>query len=282
MSKVAGKYYTPLAIIIAIIAIAIAIWGSVTFAAASGVIWEKGPQVWVWGAAFLSVGFDFWRVIAGIFWIVGTALFIMELSGRTVRNRRLVRQVIRWDATDIAVASLAAAIYGGGLVVTAGLIVIPGFTWIRPANMLAPVFGILFGIPGCVGLAFGNLLADALGGYLGVGSIGGFVGNFLLGYVPYKFMRDQTLRSSRSVFDFYLWGVLVSSLWCALYIAWWLDAAQILVGLPPLFIWGWFAPFVFVNNAIVTAVVGPVIGYVLYPVVKKWGLHWSDRVTFAE
>lgn len=282
MSIMDGRYYTPLAIILAIIVIAIAIWGGVTFAAASGIIWERGPQVWSWGAAFLSLGFDFWRIVAGILWIVGTVLFIMELSGRTIKGKKLVKQTIKWDSIDIAIAALAAAIYGGGLVVTAGLIVIPGFTWIRPANMLAPVFGILFGIPGCIGLAFGNLIADALGGYLGFGSIGGFIGNFLLGYIPYKFMRDHSLRSSKSIFDFYLWGVLVSSLWCALYISWWLDVAQPLVGLPPLFIWGWFAPFVFVNNAIVTAIVGPALGYVLYPVVKKWGLHWSDRVTFAE
>lgn len=113
--------------------------------------------------------------------------------------------MIRWDSIDIAIAALAAAIYGGGLIVTAGLIVIPGFTWIRPANILAPVFRILFGIPGRAGLAFGNLIADALEDYLGVGSIEGFVGNFLLGYIPYKLMKDHTLRSSRSVFEFYLW-----------------------------------------------------------------------------
>lgn len=273
-------FFTPIAVVIAIIAIALSIWGAVTFAAVSGAIFQQGPQVWSWGAAFLSLGFGFWRVVGGILWVLGTAFFIMELAGRTIRNGRIVKQEIKWDSIDIAIAALVAAIYGGGLIVTAGLIVIPGFTWIRPANMLSPVFGILFGIPGCIGLAFGNLIADALGGFLSFGSIGGFIGNFLLGYIPYKFMRDHSLRSSRSVFEFYLWGVLVASIWCAVYIAWWLDIAQPLIGLPPVLAWGWFAPFVFINNSLVTAIVGPALAYVLYPVVKRSGLHWSDRITF--
>ncbi len=282
MSEQPSKVFTPAAVIIAIIAIALAIWGTVSYAAVVGAIFGEGPQVWSWGAAFLTPGFGFWRVVGGILWVLGTVFIVLELSGRTFKGWRLVRQEIRWDSLDISIAALTAAIYGGGLIATAGLIVIPGFTWIRPANMLSPVFGILFGIPGCIGLAFGNLIADALGGFFSVGSIGGFVGNFLLGYIPYKFMRDHTLRSSRSVFDFYLWGVLVGSFWCAVYIAWWLDVAQPLIGLPPVMVWGWFAPFVFINNSVVTAIVGPVLAYVLYPVVKKWGLHWSDRIRIIE
>ena len=272
------KIYLPATIIIAIIAIGLAFWGALTFAASAGQIFAEGPQVWVWGRVFLAPGFGFWLVVAGILWIAGTAFFIMELAGYTFSGFRIVRQVIRWDSIDIAVMALVAAIYGGGLLATAGLVVIPGFTWIRPANMLSPVFGILFGVPGALGLALGNLIADALGGFFGVGSLGGFIGNFLLGYIPYKFMKDHTLRSSRSVFEFYLWGVLVGSIWVALYIAWWLHVAQPLVGLPPLFIWGWFAPFVFINNAIVTAIIGPILAYALYPLVKRWGLHWSDRI----
>lgn len=38
MSKVADGYYTPPAVILAIIAIAITLWGSITFALVSGVI----------------------------------------------------------------------------------------------------------------------------------------------------------------------------------------------------------------------------------------------------
>lgn len=282
MSKISsGTQFIPLAILIAILALGLSIWGAITYAPVAGRIFTDGPKVWNWGAAFLSTGFDFWFFIGAILWIAGTVIFILEISGRTIRGRRLVKQIIKWDSTDVSIAALCATIYGGGLVATAGLVIVPGFTWIRPANMLTPVFGILFGIPGAVGTAVGNFIADALGGFLGVGSIGGFVGNFLLAYVPYKFMRDNTLRSSRSVFEYYLWGVLVASIWTAIYISWWLHLAEPLIGLPLLFVWGWIAPFIFVNDALVTAIVGPFLVYVLYPVVKRWGLLWSERVQFT-
>jgi len=43
--------------------------------------------------------------------------------------------------------------------------------WFRPGRRL--------------GTAIGNLIGDTFGGTLGPGSIAGFVGNFLLGYLPY-------------------------------------------------------------------------------------------------
>lgn len=263
-------------------AIALSLWGAATFISASPRIFSEGPQVWSWGAAFLAPGFEFWLILAGLFWFVGTFFFISELLGYTLRKGKLVKQIIKWDSIDVATAALAAAIYGGGLLATAGLVIIPGFTWIRPANMLAPIFGMLFGIPGAVGVAFGNLIADAFGGFFSVGSIGGFIGNFLIAYIPYKFMRDHSIRSSRSVFEYYFWAVIVSSFWVAVYISWWLHIAQPLVGLPPIFIWGFFAPFVYINNSLVTAIAGPIVAYVLYPIVKRWGLYWADRIEFVE
>ncbi|KPV65017.1 MAG: QueT transporter [Candidatus Bathyarchaeota archaeon BA1] len=260
------------AVIIAIIAIVIAVWGNYTF------LTEKE---WSWGAAFMGLGRTFWLGAGALFWIPATILFFMEISGYTIKSPfRLVRQRIRWDSIDIATAAMCAAVYGGGLAATGGLTIIPGFTWIRPANMLSPLFGMMFGIPGCIGCAVGNFIADSLAGYLGVGSIGGFVGNFVLSYVPYKLMKDHSMRSARSWFDYYLWGVLVGSVWCAIYISWWLDVAYPLIGLPIGFIWGFFCPFVIINNALMTAVVGEILAFVLYPLVKQWGLYWADRIEF--
>lgn len=264
-------WYVP-AVIVAIIAIAIAVWGNYTF---------MTEEEWSWGAAFLSLGTTFWFAIGAIFWIVGTVLFFMELAGYTIKAPfKIVKQRIKWDSIDIAIVALCAAVYGGGLFATGGLTIIPGFTWIRPANMLSPIFGMLFGIPGCLGCALGNLIADVFAGYLGIGSIGGFVGNFILSYVPYKLMKDHSMRSGRSWFDYYLWGVLVGSVWCAIYISWWLHFAYPLVGLPIEVVWGWFCPFVIINNALMTAVVGEIIAFVLYPLVKQWGIYWKDRIEF--
>lgn len=266
-----------LAVVFIILAAALGVYGAITFAAAGGF----GAQKWVFGVAFLSLGIDTWHIIAAPFWIVGTILFFMELFGYTLKGFKVSKYKLKWDSVDIATAALSAAVYGGGLAATGGLTIIPGFTWIRPANALAPLFGLLFGVPGALGVAIGNLLADSLAGYLGWGSLGGgFIGNFLLAYVPYKFVRDHSLRDARSVAEYYLFGVILGSVWCSFYISWFLSYFNTLtgvIGLPPIFVWGIFSPFVIINNAI-AEIFTPLLVYPLYPLVKNWGLHWSDRI----
>ena len=41
---------------------------------------------------------------------------------------------------------------------------VPGVTQIRPENMLGPVLGLLWGLPGALGAALGNLGTDLLWG----------------------------------------------------------------------------------------------------------------------
>lgn len=65
------------------------------------------------------------------------------------------------------------------------LAVIPGFTDIRPVNMLIPAYGIFFGIPGCLAFAFGNVIGDIASGSLRISSIAGFIANFLYPYMLY-------------------------------------------------------------------------------------------------
>ncbi|MEM1815887.1 MAG: QueT transporter family protein [Desulfurococcaceae archaeon] len=238
------------------------------------------PSDWLITQPFVMLGRDFWFGAGLVLWLAGTVLFFMELLGWTVKGGRLVKQIIRWDAVDISITALCAAVYGGALAATGGIPIIPGFTWIRPANALAPLFGILFGIPGALGTSIGNFIADALAGYLSVGSIGGFVGNFVIAYVPYKLMKDHTFRTPRSIVEFYVWCVLVSSVWCSIYISWWLDALEPVIGLPRSMVWGWFAPWVIFNNAFITAIVTPILGFILYPPIKARGLYWADRVEF--
>jgi len=261
-------------IIIAILAIGLSVWGAITFAT---------EKEWSWGKATLALGFGAWMVLGGILWLSGTGFFIMELLGFTIKDRKIVRYKINWDSIDISIVALTAAVYGGALAATGGLTIIPGFTWIRPANALTPVFGVLFGIPGALGTAIGNFIADAFAGYLGWGSIGGFIGNFILAYIPYKMVSDPSLRSPKAWFELYL-SIIIGSVWCSAYISWWLYVwgPQVspwpLVGLPAPLVWGWFFPFVIVNNMLVSAILsGPII-YILYPVVKNWGLLWTDRI----
>ncbi|MEZ0393774.1 MAG: QueT transporter family protein [Desulfurococcaceae archaeon] len=238
------------------------------------------PTTWLITQPFVVLGPETWFIIGGILWVLGTALFFMELLGYTIRGWRIVKEIIRWDAIDVSITALSAAVYGGALAATGGIPIIPGFTWVRPANALAPLFGMLFGVPGALGTSIGNFIADALTGYLSVGSIGGFIGNFVIAYVPYKLMRDHSFRTPRSIVEFYIWGALVSSIWSSIYISWWLDLMEPVVGLPVPLIWGWFAPWVIFNNAFVTAIVTPILGYILYPPIKARGLYWADRIEF--
>ena len=240
------------------------------------------PSEWLITQPFVVLGRDALFAIAGVLWVIGTIIFFMELSGWTIKGWRIVRQVIRWDAIDVSVTALSAAVYGGALAATGGIPIIPGFTWVRPANALAPLFGILFGVPGALGTSIGNFIADALAGYLGVGSIGGFIGNFIIAYVPYKLMKDHSFRTPRSLIEFYVWGVLVGSVWCSLYISWWLDFMEPVIGLLKSFIWGFFAPWVIFNNSFITAIVSPILGFILYPPIKARGLYWADRIKFQQ
>jgi hypothetical protein len=55
------------------------------------------------------------------------------------------------------------------------------------------------------------LIADIVGGFFGVGSFGGFIGNFLIAYLPYKFVRDHGSSSTSSIGEFLRVGCARSS-----------------------------------------------------------------------
>ncbi|MBQ6152303.1 MAG: hypothetical protein IJJ15_00945 [Ruminococcus sp.] len=65
--------------------------------------------------------------------------------------------------------------------------VIPGFTDIRPVMLLQPIYGIFFGIPGCLASAVGNLICDIISDSLRWSCIGGFAANFIAPFCFYFF-----------------------------------------------------------------------------------------------
>ena len=75
--------------------------------------------------------------------------------------------------------------------------IIPGFTDIRSVPLLQPVYGIFFGIPGCLAFAFGNLFADIIGNSLRLSSIAGFAANFLGPVCFYLFWRVLSRKPFR-------------------------------------------------------------------------------------
>ena len=182
-----------------------------------------------------------------------------------------------WRHTQMVVlVALSAAIYAAVLIPFKGFTIIPGFTEVRPANVFPFVFGLLFGPAGAWGAAIGNLIGDFFG-TLGIGSIAGFIGNFFLGFLPYKmwgsFFRrgenmEQNVNSGKKLAVYIAITVLASAV-CALWIAWFND----LIGFVPFAALG---SIITVNNAIAGIVLGPILLLVLYPRVKRWGLLWTE------
>ena len=182
-----------------------------------------------------------------------------------------------WRHTQMVVlVALSAAIYAAVLIPFKGFTIIPGFTEVRPANVFPFVFGLLFGPAGAWGAAIGNLIGDFFG-TLGIGSIAGFIGNFFLGFLPYKlwgsfFRRGENMEpnvNSGKKIGVYAAVTILASAVCAVWIAWFND----LIGFVP---FAALASIITVNNAIAGLVLGPVVLLVLYPRVKRWGLLWTE------
>ncbi len=193
-----------------------------------------------------------------------------------------MRDVLRlWRHTRMVVlVAITAALYAAILIpfkVTIPLI--PGFTEFRPGIVIPIICSLLFGPAACWGAAFGNLIGDALGGTLGLGSIFGFIGNFFYGYIPYKLWGRLGLLSSGGEPDLrtragkataeYVIITLVASLACGLLIGWGVD----LLGLVP---FAALANIIAINNFIVASILGPILLAVIYPRTKRWGLLYTE------
>ncbi|MGA1875975.1 MAG: QueT transporter family protein [bacterium] len=186
-----------------------------------------------------------------------------------------------WRHTRMVVlVALSAALYAVGLIVfKGGIVLIPGITEIRPANVFPIIFGLMFGPAGAWGSAIGNAIGDIFGGTLNPISIFGFFGNFSLGFVAYKMWgaifglvpRDDpspALNSWRKMLA-YIIITITAAATCAIIIAWYAD----LSGIVP---YAALSIIITVNNAIVELILGPPLLLLLYPRVKRWGLIWTD------
>ena len=97
--------------------------------------------------------------------------------------------ITMWKNTRmIVLTAVTAAVYAALLIPLKPIPIIPGFTEIRPANVIPIVCSLMFGPAAAWGSAIGNTIADAFGTW-GPGTFFGFIGNFLLGFIPYKMWR---------------------------------------------------------------------------------------------
>lgn len=189
-----------------------------------------------------------------------------------------------WKNTRmIVLTALIAAVYAAVLIPFKAIPLVPGFTEIRVAQVIPPVASLLFGPAAAWGTAIGNLIGDFLGSTFGLGSLFGFVGNFLLGAIPYMMWgrlgilsagEEPTMKGGKQIFEFFL-TVVASGVACALVIAWGLET----LGLFPFTVLG---SIIAINNVVLPAIIGPMLMALLYGRVKKWGLLYSDIMEPAD
>jgi len=161
-----------------------------------------------------------------------------------------------WQHTRmIVLIALCAALYVAVLLPFKIATIVPGITEVRPAAALPIFFSIFFGPVAAWGTAFGNLIGDVLGGTIGPGSIPGFFGNILYGFVPYRVLKAYLgsrdglrTRKGWAVFAF---AVVLASAVCAVLIATGVD----LIGIP----FGFLVHTIFLNNLLVSLLLAPLL-----------------------
>ena len=100
------------------------------------------------------------------------------------------------------------------------LSLIPGITEIRPANVIPPLLGLIWGPAAAFGISIGNLISDIISGSNLFICVTGFIANFIYAYLPYKLWyssvvseNDQapTLGSVRKILK-YIYIIMLDSL----------------------------------------------------------------------
>lgn len=183
----------------------------------------------------------------------------------------MVELFTMWRNTRmIVLTAICAAAYVAIMIPFKGLIIVPGFTEIRPGAAIPVVLSFLFGPAAAWGSGFGNLIADALGGQFGPGSIPGFLGNFFYGYLPYALWRaffghKNPVESGASGWCMLGLILVTNAIAIGAIIGWGVDA----LGLVP---FKALAPVIFANNLLISASIAMVLLVLLYKRVETWGL----------
>lgn len=186
----------------------------------------------------------------------------------------IVRLFSMWRDTRMAVlASVLAAIHAAALVPFKFIQILPGVTDVRPAVALPIVFSLLFGPAAAWGAAIGNTIGDLFGS-LGPGSLFGFAGNFLYGYLPYRvweaWRRKRLDPRSWADWATYLLAVVAASSACALVIGW---GVHLLRLYPFTLTAGWILG----QNLLMGFVLAPPLLLALSPRVARMRLLYADR-----
>jgi energy-coupling factor transport system substrate-specific component len=178
-----------------------------------------------------------------------------------------------WGRTrQIVLIAITAAIYAGALIPFKAIQIVPGLTELRPASVFPVIFGIMFGPAAAWGSAIGNLIADFFG-MLSPASAFGFAGNFLYAYIPFliwnAFVKDEVTMGLRQIFVFVL-ACLAASAVCAVTVA----GGAALFKLAPFQV---LLVIIFINNSLMSIVLGIILMKLLYKRLEKTGLMYEKK-----
>ena len=195
--------------------------------------------------------------------IVGWILQAFSLLGdykTSLGNRK-------WSTVDLVLIVITAAIYAAALLTLSFIRLAPG-TWLRPANAMQAPFGILFGIPGCLGIAIGNFISDLTQGTAPHVLVMGLLTNFLTAYIPYVAVSKANLSTRRSLVEFVVWGSFLGAILVASSIF-----VNVMFGLTPKAVAIAFFPTTFLNQFLPSLLLGIPLCKLLYPFVIRAGLY---------
>ena len=148
--------------------------------------------------------------------------------------------ITMWNNTRmIVLTAVIAAVYAAVLIpFKVAIPLIPGFTEVRPGSVIPIICSLLFGPAAAWGSAIGNTIGDFSVGMIGLGSIFGFVGNFLLGFIPYRMWRalgkgEPVAGSRRSTITSTVVALVVGTI-IAIYYAVFTESSTVFIALIPL------------------------------------------------
>jgi energy-coupling factor transport system substrate-specific component len=161
-----------------------------------------------------------------------------------------------WQHTRmIVLIAVTAALYVAVLLPFKIAVIVPGITEIRPGAAVPVFLSIFLGPAAAWGAAFGNTIGDVIGGTIGPGTLFGFFGNFLYGFVPYRMIKGY-LNSSNQLGSFkggivFVFLTIVASALCAMVVALGVD----LIG----FKFDIVVHAIFLNNVLMALILVPLL-----------------------
>ncbi|GFN22351.1 hypothetical protein V3F56_08420 [Moorellaceae bacterium AZ2] len=209
--------------------------------------------------------------------IIAVIIWVMELSGRTITSKGIVKNNVKWDATTVATIAICAALYIVGRPIQFQFV--PGIGGFNPTLALAPILSVLFGLPGAIGVTFSMPVGDAISGALTVGSVAGFLSHTFVTWLPYKMVKNADFKKASNVISFYVWGIIIGPIIHAIVIPGWLDFTHTV---PPAVAWAGVTASIIINHMLTAAVVSAILMPILYPIVKSRGMYWQDRYQVGE